>query len=106
MTPAMILIFKSFGIAVAMVLVIGVYALITTDNLIRALIALGIMTKAVTLLIILAGYVSGNTSLAQVYVISIIIVEVVLAVVAGGIIISIHRKHGTTDISILRNLKG
>ena len=41
-------------------LVAGLYCMLVTRNLIRALIGVEILTKAVTLLIILAGYVTGQ----------------------------------------------
>jgi multisubunit Na+/H+ antiporter MnhC subunit len=57
--------FWLFSIGAALVLITGFYCLIVTYNLIRALIGLELLTKSATLLIILAGYITGRTALAQ-----------------------------------------
>ena len=77
-----------------------------TNNLIRTLIGLEILTKAVTLLIILAGYVVGQMGLAQALAITLIIIEVAVTVVAVGIVLCIFRHHRSLDAASIRNIKG
>lgn len=95
-----------FGVAVVLLFITGIYCLLATRNLIRILIALEILTKGVTLLLIAAGYAIGQMSLAQALVITLIIIEVVVIAVAAGIVIGIHKYNETLDIRKLRNLKG
>ncbi len=93
-------------IVVILLMVMGFYCIFMTYNLIRALIGVEILIKAVTLLIIVAGYVTGHMALAQAIVITLIVVEVVFIVVATGVVIGLHRHNGTLDTRKLRNLKG
>ena len=95
-----------FWMAVVLLLVTGFYCLLVTRNLIRILIALEILTKAVTLLLIGVGYATGRTALAQTFVITLIIIEVVVIAVAAGIVIGLYRHNGTLDTRKMRNLKG
>lgn len=102
----MSLLFALFIIAVVLLFAIGLYSLIVTHNLMRILISIEILTKGVTLLLIAVGYVSGNMAAIQAYVITIIIIEVVLLVIATGIILGAYRANGTLNTHDLNNLKG
>jgi multisubunit Na+/H+ antiporter MnhC subunit len=79
---------------------------LVTFNLIRVIIGVEILIKAATLLIILAGYVTKQTALAQSLVITLIVIEVAIMVVAGGIILWTFRHHKTIDPRKLMNMKG
>ena len=95
-----------YGIFTGLLLVIGIYCILATTNLIRALIGLEILIKAVTLLIIVAGYLSKHVALAQSLVITLIVIEVVIMTVAAGIILGIHRHSNSLEVKDIRNLKG
>ena len=94
-----------FGIGVALLMVIGFYCIVVTNNMIRTLIGLEILTKAVTLLIILAGYVTGQTGLAQAMAITMIVVEVAVVAVAVGIVLCGYRFTHSIHASELRKVK-
>jgi multisubunit Na+/H+ antiporter MnhC subunit len=79
---------------------------LVTINLIRAIIGLELLTKAVTLLLILAGYVTGRTGLTQSLAITLIVIEVVVIAVAMGVILSAFRHNKKIDVRLLRNVKG
>jgi len=93
-------------IVTIMLFVMGFYCIFFTFNLVRALIGVELLIKAVTLLIITAGYVTGHMALAQAIVITLIVVEVVFIVVATGVVIGLRRHNGSLDTRKLRNLKG
>ena len=93
----MSLLFVIFIISVVLIFAIGIYSLLVTHNLMRILISIEILTKAVTLLLIVAGYVSKNMALAEAYVITVIIIEVVLMAVATGLVLGLFRANGTLD---------
>ena len=99
-------VFWMFSIFIALLFVCGFYCLLVTRNFIRALIGLEILTKAVTLLIIVAGFVSNRLALAQSMAIMIIVVEAVVVAIAAGIVFGIFKKIGSLNITKLRNLKG
>jgi NADH-quinone oxidoreductase subunit K len=98
--------FSVFGLGVVLTLVVGFYCLLTTRNLIRALIGLEVLTKGVTLLIVLAGYVSGQTGLAQALAITLIVIEVAVIVAAISIVLCVHRNTGSVESTQLENVKG
>ena len=95
-------------IFIVLLFMIGFYCLLATFNLMRLLIALELMIKAVTLLIIYAGYQSQQLALAQSLVITLIVIEVVVMVVAVGVVLGLHRYHdslNTKDIKLLKGLQ-
>ena len=93
-------------VSAALLLTVGFYSLLRTRNLIRALIGMEILTKAVTLLIIGAGHAAGRMALAQALAITLIIVEVVVIVVAVSIVVRIHEHTESLDPEDLRSLRG
>ncbi|MFA5008944.1 MAG: NADH-quinone oxidoreductase subunit K [Candidatus Omnitrophota bacterium] len=93
--------FWPFLLFVIMLFIIGIYCVLITFNLIRALLGVEILIKAVTLLVIIAGYVSGHTALAQTIVITLIVIEAVSIAVAVGIVLGIHSHNNSLDV---RNL--
>jgi NADH:ubiquinone oxidoreductase subunit K len=94
-----------FFTTVVLLFIIGFYYLIMTRNLIRILIALEVLTKGVTLTLILVGKATGQISMAQSMVITLIIIEVVILAVAAGIILGIFRHIGSLDIRKIINKK-
>ena len=86
--------------------VTGIYCILATFNLIRVLIGLELLMKAVTLFIITVGNETGNIVLAQSLVITLIVIEVVVITVAMGIVFGLRRHNGSLDTRHLRNLKG
>jgi multisubunit Na+/H+ antiporter MnhC subunit len=99
-------IFSLFSFFVALLFVCGIYCIVITRNLIRTVIGLELLVKAVTLFIIVCGYTNGRLALAQAMVITIIVIEVIITAVAGGIILSIYRKNNSLYTRRLRTLKG
>ncbi|MFA4967045.1 MAG: NADH-quinone oxidoreductase subunit K [Candidatus Margulisiibacteriota bacterium] len=89
-----------------LMLIEGFYCITMTYNLLRVLIGLEILIKAVTLFIIFAGYISGNMSLAQAVVITVIVIEVVVVVIATGIILGFFREYDSLNVRNARNMKG
>jgi multisubunit Na+/H+ antiporter MnhC subunit len=98
--------FWIFGIGAILVFIAGLYCLLATFNLIRAVIALELLTKAVTLFIVLAGYVTGRVALAQALAITLILIEVVVVVVAVGVILCVFKYNKSVNSRLLGNIKG
>ena len=91
---------------IVILFVAGLYCILVTRNLMRVLIGLELLTKAVTILLIVAGYATGRTALAQAIVITLIMIEVVVMAVIAGVILSIYRHTGSLDASSVKSLKG
>jgi multisubunit Na+/H+ antiporter MnhC subunit len=94
------------GGAVALLFLVGLYCLIASRNLVRAVIGMVLMTKACTMLLVVAGNLTGRIALAQALVITAIIVEVVVVAVAVAIVLHIYQHNKSLDTTLLRNLKG
>ena len=95
-----------YMVFVGLLFFIGLYCLLTFRNMIKLLIGLEIMAKAAVLSFITAGYIRGETFLAQSLVITFIVVEVCIVAVALALAINAYRNTGTLDIRRLANLKG
>ena len=106
MDSQLIHLFWTFSIYVIMLLIIGGYCMLATLNLVWALIGLEILMKAVTLLIIAAGYVSRHPAQAQALVITLIVIETVGIAIAMGIVLSIYRHKKSLDSRNIMSLKG
>ncbi len=89
-----------------LMIVAGCYCLIRTYHMLKIIIGIEIAMKAVTMFILLAGYINGKIGLSQTFVISVIVIEVVVTLVAAGIAISLYKKYGSMDIRNLKRLKG
>jgi NADH:ubiquinone oxidoreductase subunit K len=98
--------FWTYTVAATLCFTAGVYCMAVSRNLIRVLIGMELLTKAVTLMLVLAGAVTGRTGLAQALVITLIVVEVVAISVGAGIVVAVYRKHGSVDARALMELKG
>ncbi|HWP22414.1 MAG TPA: NADH-quinone oxidoreductase subunit K [Candidatus Cryosericum sp.] len=92
---------------IGLVLIItGCVELIRTRHMLKIIVGLELGIKAISLFIVLGGWLNGNMALAQAFVVTIIVLEVVVATVLSGIAISIYHKHGNMYIRNLRNLRG
>ena len=94
------------GIFVVVLLFIGFYCILVSRNLIRILIGLEVLAKAITLGLVAVGYATRNTALTQALAITVIIIEVFVVAIAAGIVINIYRQHDSLSIDNIENLKG
>ncbi len=92
-------------IGVLMILA-GCWCLIRTLHMLKITIGIEVAMKGVTLLLVLAGKVSGRVALSETFVITIIVLEVVVAVVGTGTAVGLFRKYGSMDVRNLSRLKG
>lgn len=90
----------------ALLLLDGLWLMLTTRNLVRILIGIEILMKSVTLFLIAAGVLTGRLALAQSLVITVIVIEVVVVVVIAGVILGFFRKHDSLDVGNTRDMKG
>lgn len=98
--------FRLIAVETGVLFALGLYCIMATPNLIRVLIGLELVTKAVTLLLALAGVATGRMGLAESFIITLIVLEVVAIAVAAGLVIGIFRTHGEARVGVLTDLKG
>ena len=89
-----------------LMIIIGLYGLMRTRNIMRLILALSITIKAVMLLLAIAANANGNLALAQTFIITLVVAELVLVLAAAGVAINIYRQNGSIDINHLTKLKG
>lgn len=95
-----------YMLAIVVLIGIGVYCLIARRNIIQLVIGLEVIAKAVTLSFVLGGFFQGNEQIAQSIVITIILIEAIIAAVAISLIVVANRHAGSLDMDIFRKLRG
>jgi NADH-quinone oxidoreductase subunit K len=95
----------TYMIFVTLIIVSGLYCVIMTHNLMKLMIGLELMIKAVTLLLAVAGYLSGHIALVQSLIITVIVIEVVVMTVAVGVVLGIYFYTGSLDAMLIRRSK-
>ena len=101
LSPVKIAMFGVIGL-----LGVGFYALLVRRNLIKLVIALQILVKAVMLGLIIAGSVSNRINLAQSMVITVIVADTIVAVIGMALAVQVRRQLNTLDVAVLSKLRG
>lgn len=89
-----------------LVVLVGVYLLLSYRNLLRLVLGVEVLAKGVTLVLLGAGAHLGMTALIQSLIVTFIIVETILAAVLLAIIVVCHRTNQSLDVRVLSRLRG
>ena len=84
----------------ALLILSGLYLLLRTIHVLRLIMALLIVMKAVTLMIIFVGWYNGQLALAESLAISAIVVEFILLIVGIAIAMIYLKRHGSWDLVV------
>jgi NADH:ubiquinone oxidoreductase subunit K len=101
LTPLNIILF-----GVVALLGVGFYGLLITRNLIKIVMVLQILIKAVILALVLAGKLSGNMGLGQSTAATVIVADTIVAVVGLALAVQVRRRFGTLDVPKISTLRG
>jgi NADH-quinone oxidoreductase subunit K len=85
---------------------VGFYGLLITRNLVKVVLVLQILIKAVILAFILAGKMSGNLGLGESAAATIIVADTIVAVVGLALGVQVRRRFGTLDVPKISTLRG
>lgn len=85
---------------------VGFYGLLITRNLIKVVMVLQILVKAVILALVLAGRLSGNPALGQSTAATVIVADTIVAVVGLALAVQVRRRFGTLDVPKISTLRG
>jgi NADH:ubiquinone oxidoreductase subunit K len=85
---------------------VGSYGLLITRNLIKIVMVLQILVKAVILALVLAGKMSGNFGLGQSTAATVIVADTIVAVVGLALAVQVRRRFGTLDVPKISTLRG
>ena len=99
------MLFTMFIAAIVLIVIVGIYSIIATHNLLRVLIALEIVSKSAVLLILLASMVNGHAAQAEDLIIMLIIIEVIVTAIGAVLCIALYAKTGSLDIRYLSKRK-
>lgn len=91
---------------VILLLAVGFYGLLITRNLIKIVLVLQVLVKAVVIALVLAGKQSGNLGLGQSIAATVIVADTVVAVVALALAVQVRRRMGTLDLAKISTLRG
>jgi NADH:ubiquinone oxidoreductase subunit K len=91
---------------VAALLGVGLYGLLITRNLIKLVIVLQILVKAVILALVMGGKAGGSLGLGQSAAATVIVADTIVAVVGLALAVQVRRRVGTLDVSQINSLKG
>jgi NADH-quinone oxidoreductase subunit K len=90
----------------ALLVVMGIYVLLTMRNLVKLFIGVEIISKGVSLALVATGFVKQNILTAQAITVTFIVIEVSVVATALAIIINVYRHTGSLDVRKLSKLKG
>ena len=93
-------------IGIAGLLGVGFYGLLITRNLIKIVMMLQILIKAVVLTLVFAGKLSGNLGLGQSTAATVIVADTIVAVVGLALAVQVRLRFGTLDVPKISTLKG
>ncbi len=91
---------------ISLIFVAGLYGMMVSRSLLRQFISLEIMSKASLLGLISAGAKTGNLALAQTFIITMIVIEVVVVAAGLALLVKNYRLTGSIDVWSLNKLKG
>lgn len=86
-------------------LAVGLYALMTTGNLLKVVIALQLISKAAVIALLLAGVATGQLNLGQSLAITAIVVDTVTAIVALALVVKVRQRCATLDVHAMSTLR-
>jgi NADH-quinone oxidoreductase subunit K len=92
-----------FGLVAAM---IGVYLLLGVRNLLRVVLAVEVLSKGVTLILLASGVYRQALPTIQSLIVTFIIVETIVTAIMLALIVICQRTNATLDIRSLSRLKG
>jgi NADH:ubiquinone oxidoreductase subunit K len=92
--------------SVVLLLIVGFYGLLITRNLIKIVLVLQTLVKAVVIALVLGGKASGNLGLGQSLAATVIVADTVVAVVALALAVQVRRRVGTLDLAKISTLRG
>lgn len=85
---------------------VGVFLLFTYRNLLRLVLAVEVLAKGITLVLLAAGVQQGALGELQAMIVTFILVETVLAAVLLAIVVVCQRTNASLDVRLLSRLKG
>ena len=87
-------------------LLIGLYGLLVTRNLIKMVAVLQVLVKSAVLGLVLGGKISGNLELGESLAVTVIVADTIIAVIGLALGVRVRQRLGSLDVRDLSTLKG
>lgn len=84
---------------------VGLYCLLISRNMIKAVVGLQILVKGAVLAFILAGNITNQINTAQSLALTIIVADTIVAVIGLALAVQVRLRFGTLDLKSLTTLK-
>ena len=94
-----------YHIAVLIIIILGLYNIMTAKNIVKIILILEMMLTSVNLLLMYSATINGQDPLGYAVVITSIIIGAGLSAFLLSLAIKVGREHGTIDIRKLNNLR-
>lgn len=85
---------------------VALYGLLVSRNMIKVVVLLQLLVKAVMLAMVAAGQAAGQLNLGQSLAVTVIVADTVVAVIGLALAIQVQRRWGTLDVETLSSLRG
>lgn len=95
----------SIYVGIAVLLGIGLYALLISRHLMKIVVALQVLVKGAMLAMVAAGLVAGKPAIGHSLALTVIVADTIVAVVGLSLAVQVRRKTGTLDVKALSTLK-
>jgi NADH:ubiquinone oxidoreductase subunit K len=82
------------------------YGLMVARTLLKVVIALQLMVKGAIIILVVAGYLTGQLAVGQSISITVIAVDTLVAVIGLALVVQIKLQRGTLDIDLIINAEG
>lgn len=92
-------------LGIAGLLAIGFYGLLVVRNLIKLIIVMQVLVKAVIIGLVAAGNLSGQINVGQSMALTVIVADTVVAVIGLALAVQVKRQRGTLDVDALSTLQ-
>lgn len=93
-------------ITAVIIFVLGLFCIIANRNMIKTLIGIEILNRAITLTFVSTGFYRGESALAQAVAVLSITIDAVVVAIALSLIINAKRLYGDVNSELLTRLKG
>lgn len=94
-----------YQIAVLVILILGIYNVMTAKNIVKIILILEMMLTSVNLLLLHASVINGEDPLGSAVIITSIVIGAGLTAFLLSLAIKVGREHGTIDIQKLNSIK-
>lgn len=97
---------ETYHIGVLIIIILGLYNIMTSKNIVKAVLIVEMMLAATNLLILQASIRNGQDPMGPAVIITSIVIGAGLSAFLLSLAVKVAREHDTLDLRDLKNLRG